>query len=162
MLKQGHRAYFNTYSFSSIRLSCPHLNSKAIVAAILFCKRSFPTLNRNNNLLFSFKSNPRSPNTDQLEHGLTLLTPKVLHGQVHDMDFYRETGNFFNYILFAFKAYLTQFTTLATRPAVIFISLFSLNIESLSSATASFKCWLKSYLSLLTAYQSNGISVSQS
>lgn len=77
---------FHPLSFSSIRrLSCPYLNSQAIVAAILFCKRSYPTLNRNN-ILFSLKSNARSPNTDQFECGLTLLTLKILHQQVHEMD----------------------------------------------------------------------------
>src|ERR1700728_2343599 len=59
---------------------------------------------------------------------------------------------FFNYILFTLKAYLTQSVTPATRPAVIFILLFGLHIESLSSAVASFKCWLKSYPNSLTAY----------
>lgn len=81
MLKQDPHTYFNPLSFSSIRLSYPHLNSQAIVAAMLF----------------------------------------------------------------------------SIRPAVIFISLFGLHIESPSSAAASFKCWLKSFLSSLTAYQSNGI-----
>ena len=78
---------FHPLYFSSIRrLSCPYLNSQAIVAAILFCKRSYTTLNRNNNILFPLKSNARSPNTDQFERGLTLLTLKVLHRQVHEMD----------------------------------------------------------------------------
>lgn len=109
MLKQGPHTYFNPLSFSSIRISCPHLNSQAIVAAILFCERSYPTLNRNNNFLFSLKSNLRSPNTDQFEHGLLFLHLKSFTGKFMRRTFiyYETVAIFFNYILFTFKAYIT-------------------------------------------------------